>query len=1221
MLSSASASLSVVSAKVSHAPVAALATLVRRIGREAARKHAPSITTRLSASNSATTGSADDKFLKAGSCSPAAHLGVVENLHDKGRGEGLVRNPTRGRGRHEGEARHFQRRHYSWGRLWSRWGSGDDPQPDKSTLSGGGTVIDNLRSSFSNHSAAPDRAPQVATAEPPVDNPSTSTLEEDGKSGAPGVPASEKVSSWWSGQEPAVEPKNGRAESLGFRHDQDANTTSPSEADDNAASTMNDANPAAPPPNGQQFVRSKSTPESFTVEGAARGSAGAPPPGGDASSFSPPSADYLYYHRLQEQLHELHEKTRNLPRFAFMGIAGGLGLLCSILYMRWTWVVGAVSDETSKVVKEVVASAELKDEASIFSKDLLHKLMTDEEISRVSGKWVLELIAFFESELGKQIASLLKQDVILEELTRLGMVWIQRLCEKPEIREALADLVIQVLLLPRILDQTVHLTRDIVKSEAVMTATAEALYDIVTTEEAINRVSTLGRRATKELLEDEFLKRELVTALSETLRRDEVQRSGRAALWGIMMPGFLSREGEKGSLAQMLGSAEAHWESLPEAEKENILRECNRLISSKKKTDERMTVDQYQKVEIPMPELVNPTVRTSPMVPSVPSALAVEEKSSFVAKGKAFSSSSPTIALRDNSPIPPDEPTTDVVVVTSTDQHLPEASSSNEVSEVKPADHKIHDAQRAVTRLAEKEEASAVPSIEEQGRPHPAATLDQEHGLLSTPTSPPSTGVTEEKPEVAAAGSWSSSTSVDDVATATQPLADASGPAADVKAHRISEKGFLEDVDHVLSVSVGEVTLHAGKADLKATALDGASRSSSNNEDAYDEPEKATASRVATAQPLSVHDGVDDGKTKSEISNKQEEASRPAPDSPAASSSSSSSPLAFIASTLGESEILQSLAAATKADFDPLAAMAPHQLLDGTSAFSEAATAKTSQQVNDVIESSRGSPGTCTSASAEHRKAFEVSDEVKDDCKTQADPQIVTGVAGEIAKDVEAAAIRRGRRDEDDGDKKKNVPVILDVDDKNAQELQRPAASMKSTTPAAREAEETASGDVEVTKVLDETTSSAINAASKSRREIKSPAGGSVADLRALDAPTPASSSSSRRPDSDESETDYTKKSAGADEEGEAHKKGRLLVAAATMLKHEIGDFWRRHKDDMVFLHRDEQVKEEEDSAQNKGEKNTSSSAGEEASDADDRRFRLMERLDGVHHESLMDVI
>ncbi|CAD7942318.1 unnamed protein product [Amoebophrya sp. A120] len=325
---------------------------------------------------------------------------------------------------------------------------------------------------------------------------------------------------------------------------------------------------------------------SATTTSSGRGSSYA----GGATSSTGTAAEHSSYERMQEQLSDLHARARTLPRVALAAVVGVLAVAGSVMYLRWHWVLDTVSDNTNKVVHQVVQNPELKDSTALFSKDVLLQLFRDPVVQQQVGLWLLEILQHFQAPLAGRVADLLQEPLVLAKLTELGVQWIQLLVEQEAVKQTLGVLVVQVLQREEVLQQVSSLVQQVVQEEGVKQNTGKSLYEIVTTEEAVDRVTRLGRQALHGLLADEQLKDQVVQTLSDTLRRDEVQKQGRAALWQIVLPSWLARTGDKATadqpahhnvttaFANLLDPA--NWQHVPAAERAALAKQMLKLLDT-----------------------------------------------------------------------------------------------------------------------------------------------------------------------------------------------------------------------------------------------------------------------------------------------------------------------------------------------------------------------------------------------------------------------------------------------------------------------------------------------------------------------------------------------------------------------------------------------------------------------------------------------------------------
>eukprot|EP00392_Amoebophrya_sp_AT5.2_P019602 g20518.t1 len=270
-----------------------------------------------------------------------------------------------------------------------------------------------------------------------------------------------------------------------------------------------------------------------------------PPRTTSSSTEEAPRYSRVVHEQLHEQLHGLQERARTFPRLAAAICASALVSVFSYCYYRWGLIVDTVADTTndfvSSTVQHVAASPEIKDSTALFSKEVLLSLFRDEAVRRAVGFWLVELLDESKQPLAANVVGLLKEDIVLEQLTVLGVKWIQILVTKEDVKASLAELVVDVLRSEVVVAKVVDLVvNDVVKNDAVKTATGELLYDIVTTKEAVEKVASLGERAVR----DEALRQAVVAMLNETLRNNDVQKSGRTALWQIVLPSWLAAGGE-----------------------------------------------------------------------------------------------------------------------------------------------------------------------------------------------------------------------------------------------------------------------------------------------------------------------------------------------------------------------------------------------------------------------------------------------------------------------------------------------------------------------------------------------------------------------------------------------------------------------------------------------------------------------------------------------------
>ena len=239
------------------------------------------------------------------------------------------------------------------------------------------------------------------------------------------------------------------------------------------------------------------------------------------------------------------------------------GLVTSTLYFRWSWIQQRAAAETSQITAHTLNAPEVLEGADRLSKALISTLLSDQGLKQRVTAWGLEVLSqdSVKENLQALVLDLFKQEAVLSGLTVLGKEWIDNLVELDSVKASLGRLVVDVLLQEEVINQSSEVTRKVIELDNVKTATGESLREIIGSSESLEVVQTLGRQATARILEDEWIRRELGALLARILKEEDVVRSGKDALWGMV---GLGRSNNANSNANSRDS-----DAFSETEKEN----------------------------------------------------------------------------------------------------------------------------------------------------------------------------------------------------------------------------------------------------------------------------------------------------------------------------------------------------------------------------------------------------------------------------------------------------------------------------------------------------------------------------------------------------------------------------------------------------------------------------------------------------------------------------
>lgn len=244
-----------------------------------------------------------------------------------------------------------------------------------------------------------------------------------------------------------------------------------------------------------------------------------------AASFS------MHYQKLAQLYDTIAFSHRALGVF----IAGFL-VGASFLVANWGEARQIASRESAEFVAETIRDEQLRYDAKSFSKELIHQILTDEEVAKTAAEWTHRLLVSLQDEIGSLFVRILHQEQVVDAVNRLADRLVGYLCGSRTIQELVGRLLVDAICLQTSRDASAQWACDLVMRDDVVVGFRDLVVTALRTKEVVDEAQSLGINIVNNILQDSGTVSEAKRTLNDTLRDSELQAAAKDSLWSIVSP-------------------------------------------------------------------------------------------------------------------------------------------------------------------------------------------------------------------------------------------------------------------------------------------------------------------------------------------------------------------------------------------------------------------------------------------------------------------------------------------------------------------------------------------------------------------------------------------------------------------------------------------------------------------------------------------------------------
>jgi len=279
---------------------------------------------------------------------------------------------------------------------------------------------------------------------------------------------------------------------------------------------------------------------------------------------------------LLPHLERLTRLYRNVQiSYRVMGISSAVAVMgVGYLVINWGMVRTGVSRESAEVISETIRDERIQFSAQEFSKELLNQLLHDDEIAKTVAKWVYQLLASLQDDIGALFVRILQQERVVEAVMRLADRLVAYLCSSQSIQEKVGGLLVDAICLEASRDGAAKWAYELVMREDVTCGFRDLVVAALQMDAVVHEAKALARH----VLQDPDLVSEAKRAIDETLRDAELRATAKESLWNIVLPWSSNRLPDKKRALKLLDEL-AIMDSLTQEERQ-VLRSLQSRIKA-----------------------------------------------------------------------------------------------------------------------------------------------------------------------------------------------------------------------------------------------------------------------------------------------------------------------------------------------------------------------------------------------------------------------------------------------------------------------------------------------------------------------------------------------------------------------------------------------------------------------------------------------------------------
>lgn len=206
--------------------------------------------------------------------------------------------------------------------------------------------------------------------------------------------------------------------------------------------------------------------------------------------------------------------------------------------MNWKEVRTHVSQQSAATVAETIRDKQLQYDASVFSKELLHQLLTDEEVAKTVSQWTYGIISSLKNEIGDLFVHILALEPVVQAVNRLGDRLVEYLCANQVIKERVGQLLVDAICLDSSRNNAANWAVDLVMREDVVGGFRDLVVKALQTEAVVGETRSLALQIVNTVLNDPGTQNEAKLLLNEILSDSHLRTAAKDSLWSIVMPSW-----------------------------------------------------------------------------------------------------------------------------------------------------------------------------------------------------------------------------------------------------------------------------------------------------------------------------------------------------------------------------------------------------------------------------------------------------------------------------------------------------------------------------------------------------------------------------------------------------------------------------------------------------------------------------------------------------------
>eukprot|EP00928_Gymnodinium_smaydae_P024812 TRINITY_DN1996_c1_g1_i2.p1 TRINITY_DN1996_c1_g1~~TRINITY_DN1996_c1_g1_i2.p1 ORF type:complete len:690 (-),score=190.23 TRINITY_DN1996_c1_g1_i2:55-2124(-) len=279
----------------------------------------------------------------------------------------------------------------------------------------------------------------------------------------------------------------------------------------------------------------------------APGSGDADASAGAEASTSSSSQGAAAFGWTSQQAKNLRESVEQLTRarlFSFYTAAAGgvvLSGAAAALALNWHDVRSRFSQESAEVVQLTIRDEQLQFTVGEISKELLRRVMTDEEIARTTAGWVLKLLNSIQDDIGALFVKILALQPVVDAVNRLADKLVAYLCASTSIQEQVGRLLVDAICLEYSRNAAAAWTCELVMRDDTTASFRDLVVGALQSDAVVQQAQVLGSQIVDYILRDPAIFMEARRTLTDALRDDEVRGAAKESLWNVLLPSWGAR--------------------------------------------------------------------------------------------------------------------------------------------------------------------------------------------------------------------------------------------------------------------------------------------------------------------------------------------------------------------------------------------------------------------------------------------------------------------------------------------------------------------------------------------------------------------------------------------------------------------------------------------------------------------------------------------------------